>query len=143
MSRRRHHARETTQNTEEYRATATWSHKGPPAICRNSDKARVRRRAVEWADQGAHVLVERRRRGQWRHLDTLDGPALRRAAVEQEAAERYDRVESQLAEETAAFCERVLDEHTEDEQHYLARLMSTPPAPREVRARHTAGGLRR
>lgn len=34
-------------------------------------------------------------------------------------------------------------ERDEDEHDRLARLMSTPPAPREVRARHTAGGLRR
>ncbi|MEU3613142.1 hypothetical protein ABZ725_12655 [Streptomyces sp. NPDC006872] len=143
MTRRRHHARETTRNTDAFRATATWPHNGPPAICQNSDGPRVRRRAAEWADQGAYVVVEHHRRGRWRLVDTLDGPALRRAAAEQEAAEQRDRVESQLVEETAAFCELVLDEHTEDEQHRLARLMAAPPAPREVRARHTAGGLRR
>lgn len=34
-------------------------------------------------------------------------------------------------------------EDDEAEQHRLARLMSTPPTPRENRARHTAGGIRR
>lgn len=34
-------------------------------------------------------------------------------------------------------------EQDESEHDRLARLMATPPAPREVRARHTAGGLRR
>ncbi|MFD9863489.1 zinc finger domain-containing protein [Streptomyces alboflavus] len=33
-------------------------------------------------------------------------------------------------------------ERVEDEQQSLARLMSTPPAPRECRARHTSGGDR-
>ncbi|MEV0438984.1 hypothetical protein AB0I84_07830 [Streptomyces spectabilis] len=33
-------------------------------------------------------------------------------------------------------------EKAEDEQQSLARLMSTPPAPRERRARHTSGGAR-
>ncbi|MEU5330898.1 zinc finger domain-containing protein [Streptomyces parvus] len=34
-------------------------------------------------------------------------------------------------------------EQDEDEQQRLARLMSTPPAPRETRARHTSGGAHR
>ncbi|MFD9813732.1 hypothetical protein [Streptomyces sp. NPDC059080] len=34
-------------------------------------------------------------------------------------------------------------EQAADEQQRLARLMSTPPVPRETRARHTTGGQHR
>ncbi|MER5934113.1 hypothetical protein [Streptomyces sp. NPDC002054] len=65
-----------------------------------------------------------------------------RRLVEQDAARRA-RAEAHLAELTAAFCDRILADHAEDEHDRLVRLMCTPPSPRETRARHTSGGQHR
>ncbi|MFD7262543.1 hypothetical protein [Streptomyces sp. NPDC059874] len=65
-----------------------------------------------------------------------------RHLAEQDAARRA-RAEAHLAELTAAFCDRVLADHAEDEHDRLVRLMCTPPQPRRTRARHTTGDQRR
>lgn len=65
--------------------------------------------------------------------------AYRRRLIEQDAARRA-RVEAHLVELTAAFCDRVLADHQDDEHDHLGRLMCTPPQPRRPRARHTTGG---
>ncbi|MDT3395574.1 hypothetical protein RKE29_02730 [Streptomyces sp. B1866] len=136
MSRRRHHhATETTRNTADYRATATWPGTARPLVWHNADRRQVRRKARQWADNGAHVVIARHRGGTWHTLATVDGPARHRAAAEHRA-----RVDARLDADTAAFVDRVLTEHAEARHDDLARLMRRPPAPRPVRARHTTGG---
>ncbi|MBZ6258155.1 hypothetical protein KVH22_21805 [Streptomyces olivaceus] len=148
---RKNRGADTTRNEKSFRVTATWPDRPDrPAIRITSDRAKMRRIANEFADQGAYVIVQRARGFQWRAVDALDGPA-RLAAAEAEhrqqlateaAAARTARLDAEIAAQAAhRDHHRALDEAAEHE--HLARLMTRPPVMRNATgrptARHTAG----
>ncbi|MFF8095711.1 hypothetical protein [Streptomyces sp. NPDC016675] len=71
---RKNRGHDTTRNNTHFRIEATWPDRPHrPAIRTTSDKAKMRRQAQEFADQGAHVLIYRARGFQWRQVDEIDG----------------------------------------------------------------------
>ncbi|CAM3741153.1 MULTISPECIES: hypothetical protein [Streptomyces] len=140
-----------TPNTRGYRVTASWDARPDrPAIRSTPDKAKARRMAREYAEQGAYVILEEHKgRDQWRTLREYDGPAMaaerreaelaeRRRAAEQAAAERAARLEQQAADRRRR---RLAAEATTH-----ARELMSPPAivrpEHRQRARHVTGAQR-
>ncbi|MYR46625.1 hypothetical protein [Streptomyces sp. SID5910] len=148
---RKNRGGDQTRNGKLYRVEAVWPDRPDrPAIRITPDRAKARRLAEEFADQGAYVEVQRSRGFQWRTVETLDGPARLDAAAAdrrqqraaQAEAERTARLDAEIAAQ-AAHHDRARTEATTAEHEQLARLMARPPVMRDatgrVTARHTAG----
>lgn len=136
-----------TPNSRGYRVTASWDARPDrPAIRTTPDKAKARRIAREYAEQGAYVILEEHRgRNEWRTVRELDGPAIVAAARAADAAERRaaDRAEAERVEQLLAVRRRrrLAAEAARD-----ARELMTPPAivrpEHRQRARHVTGAQR-
>ncbi|MGW4602710.1 hypothetical protein ACWENS_05470 [Streptomyces sp. NPDC004532] len=91
--KRQNKATDRTKNVTNYRVEASWDTRPDhPVIVRNPDRKHVYRKAREWADQGAYVIVQRHSGWDtWETLDEFDGPAIvaERQAAEQLAAAGY------------------------------------------------------
>ncbi|MGD6762070.1 hypothetical protein ACOKM5_24355 [Streptomyces sp. BH097] len=85
-----------TPNSRGFRVTASWDKRPDrPAIRTTPDKAKARRIAREYADQGAYVILEEHRgRNEWRTVREYDGPA---QLAEQRERALEDEAEQQLA----------------------------------------------
>ncbi|MCZ9350748.1 hypothetical protein NGM36_13220 [Streptomyces mutabilis] len=71
---RKNRGQDTTRNNRLFRIEATWpARPDRPAVRATPDRAKARRIAEEYADQGAHVLLQRARGFQWRTIETFDG----------------------------------------------------------------------
>lgn len=141
--RRKASTRDHTRNDRAFRVEASWNHSPDrPQFAHTSDKAKVRRIARQWTEQGAYVIVSKRDGYQWRTVDEYDGPAL---AAERRTAERtaveQARLAAQAAEQRLAAAEQAEAEHDA-----LARLMARPPVARDATgraaARHRTGAQR-
>ncbi|MFB6846233.1 hypothetical protein ACFCXS_15410 [Streptomyces sp. NPDC056373] len=136
-----------TPNSRGFRVTASWDARPDrPAIRNTSDKAKARRIAREYAEQGAYVILEEHRgRDQWRTLRELDGPAIVAAARAAADAERRaaDRAEAERVEQLLAVRRR---HRLAAEAATHARALMSPPAivrpEHRQRARHITGAQR-
>lgn len=136
-----------TPNSRGYRVTASWdSRPDRPAIRTTPDKAKARRVAREYAEQGAYVILEEHRgHNEWRTLRELDGPAIVAAARAAQAAERraLEQAEAERVEQLLATRRRY---RLAAEAERDARTLMTPPAivrpEHRQRARHITGAQR-
>ncbi|WND36949.1 hypothetical protein RI578_22845 [Streptomyces sp. BB1-1-1] len=149
--RRRAVAGDHTPNSRGYRVTASWDARPDrPAIRTTPDKAKARRMAREYAEQGAYVVLEEHRgRNQWRTVRELDGPAI---VAERRAAEQAARAAREAAQ-AAADAARLEQLRADRRRRRLAaeatthaRELMTPPAivrpEHRQRARHVTGAQR-
>lgn len=131
---------DTTRNFRCYRVEAAWlRYPDTPSTVHTQDEAQADRRAEQWADRGAYVIVEWHPGDlRWRTLYELDGPA--RVTARHEAAQRA-RDAARTAQATRTRAER-----REAALARIERVMVMPPVPREATgrttARHTTGGRR-
>lgn len=151
--RRKPNTGDKTRGGTLYRVTASWDARPDrPAVRTTPDKRARDRMADEFADTGGYVIVEEHRgHGHWRTTREIDGPArldeqarlareadraARDRAAAQQREQRHDAdYAMQASRNTVAAYVAATTEHDR-----LAALMRQPPAPRDQRARHTAGG---
>ncbi|MFI8850776.1 hypothetical protein ACIGW3_11410 [Streptomyces sp. NPDC053499] len=139
-----------TRNSKLYRVEASWDTRpNRPAIRTTPDRARARRLADQFAEQGAYVIVQQARGFEWRTVCEVDGPALlaERQAAEQAATEEAERARQeaeQHAQQAAAEERRRHRLAAEASTH--ARVLMQPPAivrpENRQRARHITGAQR-
>ncbi|MGC0427639.1 hypothetical protein RKD32_003994 [Streptomyces sp. SAI-195] len=73
---RKNRGADNTRNNSQYRIQATWpARPDRPAVRATPDRAKARRIATQYADQGAYVAIYRARGFQWRQVDEIDGTA--------------------------------------------------------------------
>ncbi|GHC44309.1 MULTISPECIES: hypothetical protein [Streptomyces rochei group] len=71
---RKNRSQDTTRNNNQFRIEATWpARPDRPAARATPDRAKARRIATQYADQGAYVLLQRARGFQWRTVEEFDG----------------------------------------------------------------------
>lgn len=136
-----------TPNSRGYRVTASWDARPDrPAIRTTPDKAKARRIAREYAEQGAYVILEEHRgRNEWRTVRELDGPAIVAAARAAAEAERRaaEQAEAERVEQLLATRRRY---RLAAEAATHARALMSPPAivrpEHRQRARHITGAQR-
>ncbi|MEU3102954.1 hypothetical protein [Streptomyces griseoflavus] len=136
-----------TPNSRGYRVTASWDARPDrPAIRTTPDKAKARRIAREYAEQGAYVILEEHRgRNEWRTVRELDGPAIVAAARAAAEAERRaaEQAEAERVEQLLAVRRR---RRLAAEATTHARELMSPPAivrpEHRQRARHITGAQR-
>ncbi|MGW8988691.1 hypothetical protein ACWGRF_01950 [Streptomyces zhihengii] len=145
--RRSKTATDTTRNHRRYRVEAAWlSYPDTPSSFSTQDEAQANRRADQWADRGAYVIVEWHPGDlRWRTLYELDGPA--RVTARREAAQaRHEAAQRARDAARTAQDTRTRAERREAALARIERVMVMPPVPREATgrttARHTAGGGR-
>ncbi|MEU8805027.1 hypothetical protein [Streptomyces anthocyanicus] len=73
---RKNRGADNTRNEKQFRVVAVWPDRPDrPAVRTTSDRAKMRRQAREFADEGAYVAIYRARGFQWRQVDEIDGTA--------------------------------------------------------------------
>jgi hypothetical protein len=73
--RRKPHTRDRTKNVTGYRVEASWNARPDhPVIVKTPDRRRAYRKARQWAEQGAFVIVQVHMGwDRWRTVDEFDG----------------------------------------------------------------------